>query len=178
MLVIQFSLPYLNMTTNRTPRAKKQYCVWADYNRRVYQHVEASSPQGAYKRAKRREYSWEPCTIHDKNAYRLSNEVQDLETEEFIPIKRPKHCKSCSSELVESVNESIFRSGECDGCERDRYESQPKLLKAVTAMRNRTESLDYEDGDDYGRMKAMESALDDIRDTGYAAICAAHRTSC
>jgi hypothetical protein len=38
------------------------------------------------------------------------------------------NCKTCGSEIVETVNDSIFRDGECDGCEYARYRSQPDLL--------------------------------------------------
>jgi hypothetical protein len=42
-------------------------------------------------------------------------------------------CETCGSEIVESVNDGVFRGGECDYCERLRYESQPLLLAACKA---------------------------------------------
>ncbi len=55
----------------------------------------------------------------------------------FLPLltmskgKPIGHCKTCRSEIVETVNDSIFREGECDGCEYQRYRSQPALLEAL-----------------------------------------------
>ena len=40
------------------------------------------------------------------------------------------HCQTCGSEIVASVNDGVFRSGECDACEWLRYESQSALLDA------------------------------------------------
>ncbi len=123
------------MKKKRTSPAKKNYCVWADYVRRMYQHVEASSPQEAYDVAKNTA-AWEPCELHDSNGYRLSNEVQDLQTEEFMPIRGSKHCKTCGSEIVETINDSNFLEGECGLCEYERYKSHPELLAACKAMVN------------------------------------------
>jgi len=39
-------------------------------------------------------------------------------------------CKTCGSEIVETINDSNFREGECGPCEYQRYKSQPKLLEA------------------------------------------------
>jgi hypothetical protein len=41
-----------------------------------------------------------------------------------------KHCRTCGSEIVESVNDGVFRGGECDACERLRYDSHSALLDA------------------------------------------------
>lgn len=41
------------------------------------------------------------------------------------------HCRTCGSDIVETVNDSVFRGGECDGCEYTRYRSQPALLQAL-----------------------------------------------
>lgn len=122
------------MATKRTLSAKRNFCVWADYVRRVYQHVEARSPKAAYAIAKRQPECWEPCDWHDNNGYRLSNEVQDLATEEFTPIYGAKNCRTCGSEIVETINESNFRDGECGPCEYQRYRSQAALLKACEGV--------------------------------------------
>jgi hypothetical protein len=42
-------------------------------------------------------------------------------------------CRTCKSEIVQAVNDGVFRYGECDACERLRYESQPALLEACYA---------------------------------------------
>lgn len=97
------------------------------------QHVEAENPKQAYEIAKEIE-NWEACDLHENNCYRLSNEVQDLETEEFIAIGGNCHCKKCGSEIVDTINDSNFRAGECGPCEYERYQSQEDLLKACEAM--------------------------------------------
>ncbi|HZZ28994.1 MAG TPA: hypothetical protein VFE46_13415 [Pirellulales bacterium] len=43
-------------------------------------------------------------------------------------------CRTCGSEIVETVNDSVFRDGECDSCERVRYESQPDLVYALDML--------------------------------------------
>ena len=49
----------------------------------------------------------------------------------------PKHetelryfCRRCNCEIVPTVNDSLFRDGECNACEYARYRSQHKLLDA------------------------------------------------
>lgn len=41
-----------------------------------------------------------------------------------------EHCRACGSVIVETINDSLFRDGECNGCEYARYKSQPGLLEA------------------------------------------------
>lgn len=125
-----FPVTHSNMATKKTSSAKRNFCVWADNVRRVYQHVKARSPKAAYAIAKGQPECWEPCDWHDNNGFRLSNEVQDLATEEFTPIQGAKNCRNCGSEIVETINESNFRDGECGPCEYQRYRSQADLLKA------------------------------------------------
>lgn len=55
-------------------------------------------------------------------------------------------CKTCGSEIVESVNDGVFRGGECDFCERLRYESQPVLLEALDDLLRQTVDLHLECG--------------------------------
>jgi hypothetical protein len=43
-------------------------------------------------------------------------------------------CRTCGSEIVETVNDSLFREGECDGCEYQRYCSQPELLRLARSF--------------------------------------------
>jgi hypothetical protein len=54
-------------------------------------------------------------------------------------------CGICGSEIVETVNDGVFHGGECDACERIRYESQPALLEACCAAME----LRCPDGDDH-----------------------------
>src|SRR5712691_7143925 len=117
------------MTTTEKSLAKKKFCVWADYVRRVYQHVTADTPQQAHDLAKKRVECWDSCDWHDNNGYRLSNEVQDLATEVFIAVQGKNHCRTCGSEIVWTINDSNFSEGECGACEYQRYKSQPGLLK-------------------------------------------------
>jgi hypothetical protein len=87
------------MASKTKSSAGRTFCVWADYVRRVYQHVEARSPKAAWKSAKQQPECWEPCDWHDNNGYRLSNEVQDLATDEFVKIEDARTCKACGGEL-------------------------------------------------------------------------------
>src|SRR5260370_535673 len=76
---------YPTMTTIPNSSGKKPYCVYADSINRVYQDVEADSPQEAYTIAKDSRDGWQNCFEHeDSNNYRVSTEVQDLLTQEFI----------------------------------------------------------------------------------------------
>lgn len=109
------------------------FCVWADHIDRVYQTVDAESPKQAFEIAKERSECWERCGEHTYNGYRLSNEVQDIDTGEFFPVCATKHCRTCGSEIVETINESNFRDGECGPCEYERYKTQPMLMAASQA---------------------------------------------
>jgi hypothetical protein len=40
------------------------------------------------------------------------------------------YCRTCGSEIVESFNDGVFGGGECEDCERLRYESHSALLDA------------------------------------------------
>ena len=115
------------MPTPDTPPATKQFCVWADHVRRVYQHVEADSPAEAYRLASDRPESWETCGDESRHDYRLTNEVLDLATEEFIAPEGHRACRTCGIEIVHGVNGSNFGDGECGSCEYARYRSQPGL---------------------------------------------------
>ena len=120
------------MTTPETSPAKKEFCVWADHVRRVYQHVEAPSPKQAHDTARDQPECWEDCFEHeDRDDYRLSNEVQDLETEAYYAIRATTHCKTCGSDIAETINDSNFHEGECGPCEYRRYTSQPALVDAA-----------------------------------------------
>ena len=55
------------MATKKNSRPKKKFCVWADYVRRVYQHVTADFPQQALDIATKRVECWDPCDTHDGN---------------------------------------------------------------------------------------------------------------
>lgn len=114
-----------------TPPAQKDYCVWADCNRRVYQYVSAASPEEAYRIAKESPESWEFCFEHEDNGYRVSDDVQDSETQAFITIGERIHCVTCRSEIVETVNDSNFGDGECGTCEYQRYLMSPDLGTAL-----------------------------------------------
>lgn len=138
------------MENNPTPPASRTFCVWADRNRRVYQEVDAASPEEAYRLAKENPGGWQPCFEHEGSGYRLSNDVRDVETDETFTVGVVNHCKTCGSEIVETVNESAFREGECGPCEYRRYRSQPALLaacKGVTGLIYRdkrdTEQIDF-----------------------------------
>jgi len=118
------------MENTPTPLATKTFCVWADWSRRVYQEIDAATAEEAYRLAKENPGGRLPCIEHDDNGYRLSNDVQDAETEETVTVGPVEHCKTCGSEIVESVNEGTFRDGECGPCEYRRYRSVPILVVA------------------------------------------------
>ena len=99
--------PFAEMVTKKTAPAKKPYRLWADYIRRVHQYVEARSPKQAFACARKRPLGWRSCDWHEHNGYRISNEVQDLQTEEFLPVNGVKNCKTCGSEIVDTVNDGI-----------------------------------------------------------------------
>jgi hypothetical protein len=122
---------------NEKSPAKRPYCVWADYVSRVYQEVDATSPQRAFRLAQRQPGRWQNCfEFEDSDSYHLSNQVQDVETEERFVIGRVDYCcKTCGSEIVEIVNESNFKEGECGPCEYARYKSQKELLEALKSLR-------------------------------------------
>jgi predicted RNA-binding Zn-ribbon protein involved in translation (DUF1610 family) len=123
------------MATNETSPAKKTYCVWADEVRRVHQDVEADSPKHVYEIARRQPECWQRCQEHESNAFRLSNEVQDAATEEYVRIDGHTHCKACGSEIVETINDANFNEGECGPCVYRCSQSQPELLALVQAFR-------------------------------------------
>ena len=150
------------MATKKKSPAKKTYCVWADYVRRVYQHVTADSPKQALDIAKKRVECWDPCDSHDSNGFRFSNEVQDLETEEYIAIHGAKNCKTCGSEIVETINASNFREGECGPCEYQRYASQPALLKECETQLENWRMLRNEEWD--GSQKGIRDAIEGLQD--------------
>jgi hypothetical protein len=108
----------------------RTYCVWADQIRRVFQEVEAASPDDALDRAQATA-AWQPCDEHDGRVRHLSDTVQDLQSGEFLAVGRSQLCRTCHGEIVATINDSVFRLGECDACERRRYESQPALLDAA-----------------------------------------------
>src|SRR5438270_7469073 len=116
------------MTTKRKTPARKEYSVWAD--RRVFQHVEAASPEEAYRIAQQHPDDFEPCTYGIEN-FELIPFVGDVETGEEFRVGSPAtNCRTCGSEIVETINDSRFRDGECGPCEYERYRSQPELLRA------------------------------------------------
>jgi hypothetical protein len=45
-------------------------------------------------------------------------------------------CRTCGSEVVETVNDSLFREGECDACEYLRYRTQSGLLRLARTFRS------------------------------------------
>jgi hypothetical protein len=142
-------------SNQQTSSSPKTFCVWADDVRRVYQHVDAVSAKKAYELAKRQPECWQPCDCHDTNGYRLSNEVQDLESEEFVRIDGDTHCKTCGSEIVETSNNNNFNEGECGPCEYERYTLVPKLLAALQEAKEYVELMLDSSGEDNGESKML-----------------------
>jgi hypothetical protein len=112
------------MATTETSPAKKTYRVWADHIRRMFQDVEAANPAEAQEIARGQPECWENCFEHeDRGDYRLSDEVQNTGTEKYHWIHDSTHCKTCGSEIVDDINDSHSRKGECGPCEHERYRS-------------------------------------------------------
>ncbi len=165
---IVYFLPSSTMTTKRTPPANKAFCVWADYVRRVYQHVDARNPRQAHAIAKRQSGCWEPCDLCDTRTYRLSNEVQDLATEEFTSVRDPKCCRTCGSEIVESINGSNFHDGECGSCEYQGYRACGELIEALDELLAQTLDQDLAVGNE------LSDREEDARQRATSAIARAH----
>ncbi len=117
-----FFFPQLQMATNDTPPALRLYRVFADHVDRAYQEIEAESPARAHEIAGDQPEAWESCFEHaGSDEYQLSGDVQDVATEEYHQVTSATHCKTCGSEIVETVNGSNFGDGECGPCEYARY---------------------------------------------------------
>jgi hypothetical protein len=71
------------------------------------------------------------------------------------------NCRTCGSEIVETVNDSVFGDGECNGCEYDRYKSQPALCEALDYVLDQTVDQDLAFGIELteGEAEAREKAL-------------------
>jgi len=156
------------MENTPTSPATRTFCVWADWNRRVYQEIDATSAEEAYRLAKENPGGWLPCIEHDDNGYRLSNDVQDAETNENVTVGGAQHCKTCGSEIVETVNETFFRDCECGPCEYRRYRSQPALLAAIEYLLKQTVEMDLAHG------IALTEGEKEARGKALAAITQAH----
>jgi len=71
------------------------------------------------------------------------------------------HCRTCSSEIVNSVNDGVFRDGECEACEYHRYQTQPRLLEALDELLCQTVDMDLAhgialtEGEEQARAKAL-----------------------
>ena len=72
--------------------------------------------------------------------------MQDVETQESFTVGKPRHCKTCGSEIVATANDSRFRDGECDACEYRRYRTQPALLSSLTYLLEQTVEMDLAHG--------------------------------
>lgn len=71
------------------------------------------------------------------------------------------NCRTCGSEIVETVNGSLFRDGECDACEYQRYRTQPALVEALDYLMEQTVDMDLAFGIELteGENQAREMAL-------------------
>ena len=172
-----YLLSPLEMATHETPPAKQSYRVWADEVRRVFQDVEVDSPKQAHEIANAQPESWQRCEEHENNALRVSNEVQDLATQEYARIDGSTHCKTCGSEIVETITDSVFSEGECGPCEYRRYVTQPVLLELARTFRQECSDRirQYRDDleEDFGDPDDIQEAVGywkDLRDQCDAAL--------
>lgn len=74
---------------DNTAPATKTYCVWADSNVLVYQHVQALTPQEAFRLAQDDRDGWDACFDAGDNEYTVSPDVMDVQTEEFTRVADP-----------------------------------------------------------------------------------------
>lgn len=123
-----------NNANDKSP-AKKKYLVKGEDVHPIYQEVEAESPEQAWHIADEQPDFWEHFFEHDRDGIRISHEVQDPKTGEIFRIDGYSACSCCGSEIVETINDSHFRDGECGSCEYERYKSQPRLLKFAGFLR-------------------------------------------
>ncbi|MGL4555393.1 MAG: hypothetical protein ACRC33_29850 [Gemmataceae bacterium] len=115
---------------NNTPPAPREFCVYATDV--LFQNVEASSAEEAYRLADEDPRSFEPCG----SCLALDRDVKDVEADEYVRVGPPAApCKTCGSEVVATVNGSNFAEGECGACEYRRYATQAELLALASAFR-------------------------------------------
>lgn len=158
------------MKKTRTSPAKKKYTVLADCNSLVCQTVMATSPEEAYRIADEDGDAWESASGSDDGEYRLHHRVWDAETDEFINVAglSSEHCKTCGSEIVETVNDSNFRDGECGPCEHERYKSQAALLEAAKEALMILSEIQCDLEDDKGEDHCITLLDDSINAYGHA----------
>lgn len=134
--------------------------VFAEDVQPVFQDVEAASVKEAYALASDSPDNWQQYDEHDSHGITLSGEVEDLATDECFRVDGPTHCRTCSDEMADTINESKFGDGECGPCEYRRYCSQPDLLDACYLAQEEIEQWDETmGGSDDPRTKEALDAL-------------------
>lgn len=75
---------------------------------------------------------------------------------------RPRgHCNTCKCVIVECSNDGVFGDGECEGCETQRYRTQPALVAALDDLLRQTvdralaEGVELTGGEQAARWKAL-----------------------
>ena len=79
-------------------------------------------------------------------------------------------CKTCDSEIVETVNDSQFGDGECNGCEYLRYQTQPALAEALDELLEQTLDQDLACGIE------LPEKENELRKKSLSALAKAHGT--
>ncbi len=163
--------PFTFFLANRMARqdttspATKTYCVWADYSTRCYQEIGAESPRAAHAIAAGQPDCWRNCYEHeDRDAYRLSDDVQDVETGEYFTVGERTACKTCGSEIVATVTDGHFRGGECGPCEYERYTAQADLLASAASARAAFEERISSPTEERGSVLRGGGSEEDCRD--------------
>jgi hypothetical protein len=80
-------------------------------------------------------------------------------------------CKTCDSEIVETVNDSQFGDGECNACEYLRYKTQPALAEALDALLEQTLDQDLACGNE------LSEKENDLLQKSLSALAKAHGTA-
>ena len=75
-------------------------------------------------------------------------------------------CRTCRSEIVQSVSNGVFVAGECDACERLRYENKPQLLAALENLVELADSVagNWESGSLAEAVRGLARSADEARE--------------
>lgn len=120
------------MNHDTTSPAPKTFCVWADCNRRVYQEVEARSPEEAHRLARENPEGWLLCAENEADDYALSDDVQNLDTREFTTINAqredmPPNCPWTAERWAAARADSRWAAERWAAGMRERFGRYPSL---------------------------------------------------
>lgn len=143
-----YRLPPIAMTTHETPSAHPQA-------RRIESALDAL--HGVLEHWDEDDVHRYPEGMPSFDEF-LSDIASKLRAIEWECDELARHCTTCGSEIVATINDSHFNEGECGLCEYERYRSQPTFVEATT---NALRELQCPDGDDAecGALAQLRDAL-------------------